>query len=166
MITGVPSTGFNGLTIAVDGTPVITAQDGYQGLHIDTFASDGTNATVGVSTNGVTSEPGIQWTQSLLLPNWAPVAATSNSYPVATNGVYTITIANPAESPWFLRAVQAQGAARVDIAAPLYEQGSRVATTWTAMSVTNSWLDQGGVTNTQIYSNGLLQSWSTNGVSL
>jgi len=159
-------TGSNGLTIAVDGTPVITAQDGYQGLHIDTFASDGTNATVGVSTNGVTSEPGIQWTQSLLLPNWAPVAATSNSYPVATNGVYTITIANPAESPWFLRAVQAQGAARVDIAAPLYEQGSRVATTWTAMSVTNSWLDQGGVTNTQIYSNGLLQSWSTNGVSL
>jgi len=122
------SAGTNGFVLSVDGAPVITADDGYIGLHIDSFTSDGTNATIGVETNGVTAQPALQWTEDLMLQNWQPITATSNSYPSAVSNAYIITFEHPSESPWYVRAVQAYGASNVTIHAPLTVTGTATAT--------------------------------------
>jgi len=65
----------NSLTIANNGTAVIVMVPGMAGLEIATFAVDGGTGTVGIATNGVSSDPFLQWTADLMQPEWQVLVA-------------------------------------------------------------------------------------------
>ena len=119
-------TSTNGLVIANNGGIIMTAQGGRHGLHITGIESDGTNVTLNVSTNGVSTQPHIQWTPSLSIIDWQTLDSVSETWPSTTNGYYQIIVELPATPAWF-RAVRDTGAARIDMHAPTYAEGWRVA---------------------------------------
>ena len=83
-----------------------------------------------VATNGVVSEPRLQWSGSLVPPDWQPLTPVSASYPAtATNGHYEIIAVLPESSIGYLQVIQGTLSQGVDFGAPLLEMGERVATT-------------------------------------
>jgi hypothetical protein len=112
----------NNMTLAHNGTPIITLSSGYSGLNVVGFTITGaTNAVLLVNTNGVVSAPIIETTANLVLPNWQVVSATT-SYPVQTNGSYSYSFAVSAGA--FYRAVQLSGTNTVTINGTLIANGS------------------------------------------
>ena len=114
----------NNMTLAHNGTPIITLSSGYSGLNILSFSITGaTNAVMLVNTNGVVSTPIIETTTDLVLPNWQVVSATTG-YPVQTNGSYSYSFAVSAGA--FYRAVQLSGTNTVTISGALIADGSNL----------------------------------------
>jgi hypothetical protein len=143
--------GTNGLVIANNGTPAITALSGLQGLQIASFSLDSGTGTVNIATNGVASQPLLQWTADLMEIDWQILSPISESWPDTTNGYYQIIAEMPAGPAGFIRAVRETGAARVDVHSALYEMGERVATqsqlSGIYLSGTNLLIVIDGVTN-------------------
>ncbi len=135
----------NGLVIANNGGIIMTAEGGLQGLNIAGIETDGSNVTINISTNGVTSQPIVQYTPSLSIIDWQSLAPLSETWPATTNGMYQVVVELPGTPSWF-RAVRETGAARIDLHAPLYVLGEPVAggLFW---SGTNLLTVVGGVTN-------------------
>jgi hypothetical protein len=135
----------NEMTIAHNGTPVITLASGYSGLTITNFSIIGaTNAYLYVSTNGVVSAPVIETTTDLVLPKWQPVTPDYTSYPTVTNyAAYLYQFA--VSSGGYYRAVQLSGTNTVSISGTLVIDGTNA--TWQTMQV----LALDGSTNTIRY---------------
>jgi hypothetical protein len=121
--------GTNGLVIANNGTPMITALAGLQGLQIASLSISAGVATVDIVTNGVHSPPMLQWTPSLSAIDWQILTPTSSSYPDLVGAYYRIIAPLPEGNMGFIRAVRETGAARVDMHSRLYVQEREVVTT-------------------------------------
>ena len=145
----------NGLQLAVNAIPAITATPGFAGLQIATLAVDGGTGTVGVVTNGVTAQPLLQWTASLQAINWQTLTPVSETYP-STNaaGHYEIVAVLPDPAAGFMRAVQPSGDSRVDVHMPLYVLGKPVETGFVRSGTNLLWVLD-GVTNRV-----MMEAWS------
>jgi len=137
----------NGLQIAANLVPAITATAGYSGLTIATLSVDGGTGMVSVATNGVTSTPILQWTASLLSIQWQNLTPISETYS-STNaaGHYEIVAELPSTTAGFMRAVQADGSSRADVHMPLYVMGLPVETGFVRDGTNLLWVID-GVTN-------------------
>ena len=138
-----------GLTIASHGTPFMSftaAGSAQSGLTIAAATISNLTTTVGIATNGVVSDPMLQWTPSLNEISWQTLTPESSTYP-STNaaGHYEIVAVLPS-STGFVRAVQDTGAARADVHVPLYVQGNRVETGFVREGTNLLWIAD-GVTN-------------------
>jgi hypothetical protein len=138
-----------GLYIASHGTPFLSftaAGSAQSGLTIAAATISNLTTTVGISTNGVVSDPMLQWTPSLIEIAWQTLTPESSTYP-STNaaGHYEIVAVLPASSG-FVRAVQDAGTARADVHVPLYVQGNLVETGFVRDGTNLLWIAD-GVTN-------------------
>jgi len=138
-----------GLYIASHGTPYMSftaAGSSQSGLTIASATISNLTTTVGISTNGVVSDPMLQWTPSLIEIAWQTLTPESSTYP-STNaaGHYEIVAVLPA-STGFVRAVQDAGTARADVHVPLYVQGNRVETGFVRAGTNLLWIAD-GITN-------------------
>jgi len=150
----------NALTIANNGTPALVMTPGQAGLEITTFALDGGTGTVGIATNGVSSEPFLQWTADLMQPDWENLAAISATYP-STNaaGDYELVAVLPGEVG-FVRAMRQTGTASITLRADTTINGSLTADNIGTMAGEDA---EGYVqTNHTITINGETQSLASN----
>jgi len=150
----------NALTIANNGTPALVMTPGQAGLEITTCAVYGGTGTVGIATNGVSSEPFLQWTADLMQPDWENLAAISATYP-STNaaGDYELVAVLPGEVG-FVRAMRQTGTASITLRADTTINGSLTADNIGTMAGEDA---EGYVqTNHTITINGETQSLASN----
>ena len=115
----------NMLVISHDGSPIITAEPGIGGLHINSISIDSETdiVTLLISTNGVVSEPFIQYTANLMAIDWQIYPLLTNTYPIVTNGSYMVQFNQPETDTGFFRAMNDIGIARIDLKRNTYVDG-------------------------------------------
>jgi len=91
----------NSMWITHAGLPAVTFVGDAVGLHVDAFDIVSNVVYMTVATNGVTSEPYPQYSESLLPPDWQTVTSYTGSYPVVTNGGYSLEFASQGASGFY-----------------------------------------------------------------
>jgi len=107
----------------------------------------------------VTSEPFPEWSPTLDPTDWQAVTNYTGSYPDATtNATYTINFPHQGGDIGYYRVMQADGPITVTV------HGNIEADNIGGKTITHSWIDSEGITNTLQFVDGLLKSSSKNGV--
>jgi hypothetical protein len=104
----------NEFIIAKNDYPLMSFKSDASGLFISNFTVSATASnlvwTLRISTNGVHSTPFAEWTDTLIVGEWSRVlTCQTNTYPVASNGTYTLTFCVPTNRACFVRAMQQEG---------------------------------------------------------
>lgn len=95
------------MQIAWGGFPMLEFLLGVAGCTIDTFtATNGTTATFGIATNGVSTAPVVEYATDLIAADWRPVTVISNSYPTVVGSNYVIEIDSPDGDAVYFRALR------------------------------------------------------------
>ncbi len=135
----------NEFVISKNDYPLMSFTSSSTGLYITNHAISATSSNVTVSlyisTNGVTSAPFAEWTESLTAPEWSRVSTYDTAtYPTASGGTYELTFTLPLADQMFFRAMQQVGESVATIETDVFDL-SGAAVTHVSTLVTTGGVD-------------------------